>query len=290
MFHMSKKQRNLVFEVLFWVSIIVGLLVMAVVVTVVVILGWLMYNAPTLEPVEGVDVGVVFATGALAFFTAFLWCAAAITARFARAEISTSTAVSSANLTLQLDNRFNSDRALRIRHGAVEFLAERRKLHIDCHHDISPYSTDKSNLWYGLSSDLIDLFNYFDWIGYLTSEEGDAIDREVLRRKLGPWIIHYYDMCKTELDVVQKYHADSWIHLAPLYEAMIEKRKEWYADNNKNPPVVDKEKHEKSLNDFLEREHIRSHRGFIPPTSLISAPLGSGRTRFPQALLPFRRK
>jgi hypothetical protein len=288
MVHMSKKQRNQVFEGLFWVSIIVGLLVMAVVLTIVVILGWLMYSDPTHDPVPGVDGGVVFATGSLAFFTAFLWCAAAITARFARGEISASTAVSSATLTLQLDNRFNSDRALRIRHGAVKFLAERRKLHIDCDHDISPYSTDKSNLWYGLSSDVIDLFNYFDWIGYVTSEEGNAIDREVLRRKLGPWIIHYYDMCKTELDVVQAYHADSWIYLAPLYEAMIEKRNEWYADNNKNPPVVDNEKHEKSLNDFLEREHIRSHRGFNPPPSLISAPSGPGRNRFPQALLPFR--
>ena len=68
----------------------------------------------------------MIATGALALFTAFLWCSAAITARFARAEILTSSAVSSADLTLKLDNRFNSDRALRIRHGAVRFLAEER--------------------------------------------------------------------------------------------------------------------------------------------------------------------
>ena len=70
---------------------------------------------------------MVLATGALALFTAFLWLAAVITARFARSEISTSTAVNSANLTLQPDNRFNSDRALRIRHGAVRFLAETGK-------------------------------------------------------------------------------------------------------------------------------------------------------------------
>jgi hypothetical protein len=259
MVHMSRTWRNRIFEVLFWASMVVGALLIGLAATVVVVLGLRIYFRP---PSEHVDVGVLFATGALALFTAFLWFAAAITARFARAEISTSTAVNSADLTLQLDNRFNSDRALRIRHGAVKFLAERRKLHIDCDDDITPYCSDESDLWYGLNSDLMDLFNYFDWIGYLTSEEGNAIDREVLRRKLGAWIIHYYDMCKDEIDAVQKYHADSWIHLTPLYKDLIKRRKEWYANNDKKPPKVDNEKH---LNAFLQREHVRSHRGFNPP-------------------------
>jgi len=255
---MSRKWKNWIFEGQFWVSIAVGLVLMAVVAR----LGWQVYK----EAPEHVDVGVMLATGALALFTAFLWFAAAITARFARAEISTSTAVNSANLTLQLDNRFNSDRALRIRHGAVKFLAENRKnVRIDCDDDISPYRTDESNLWYGLPSDLIDLFNYFYWIGYLTSEESNAIDREVLRRKLGPWIINYYDMCQTEIDAVQEHHPDRWIYLDPLYEDLIKRREKWYASNKKTLPALDDEK---ELDNFLQREHARSHRGFHPPPTL----------------------
>jgi hypothetical protein len=211
---------------------------------------------------EKSDPGVALATAGLAIFTGLLFFAGAVAATIAGQEIVTSTDVNSATLALQMDNRFVSDRALRIRHGAVKFLAERRKLHIDCDDDITPYCSDESDLWYGLNSDLIDLFNYFDWIGYLTSEEGNAIDREVLRRKLGTWIIQYCDMCKDEIDAVQKYHADSWIHLTPLYKDLIKRRKEWYANNDKKPPKVDNEKH---LNAFLQREHVRSHRGFNPP-------------------------
>ncbi|HEX2742254.1 MAG TPA: hypothetical protein VHM69_17575 [Rubrobacter sp.] len=247
---MSKKWKNRLFEWLFWVSIVAGLLLMSAVFW----LGWQMYS----EAPEHVDVGVVLATGALALFTALLWFAAAITARFARTEISTSTAVSSANLTLALDNRFNSDRALRIRHGAVMCLAEKRDVHIDCDLDISPYRLDLKNRWYGLSSDLIDLFNYFDWIGYLTSDESNAIDRDVLRRKLGPWIINYYQMCEEEIDDVQQGQPDRWVHLDPLYCDLLARRKKWYSDENKSLPDLD---NSEELDAFLQREHVRSHRG-----------------------------
>jgi hypothetical protein len=254
MLSLSNRQKNRIFEWEFRLSVAIGLILMAA----VVVLGWRIYTRP---PSEHVDVGVMFATGALALFTAFLWLAAAITARFARTEISTSTAVNSANLTLQLDNRFNSDRALRIRHGAVCFLAEKRGVRIRCHYDISPYRTDPSNRWYGLTSDLIDLFNYFDWIGYLTSDESNAIDREVVRQKLGPWIIAYYDMCRAEIDRVQEHHPDRWVYLDPLYEDLIDRRKKWYADNKEPLPSIDDEE---ELDSFLQREHVRSHRGFHP--------------------------
>jgi hypothetical protein len=210
---------------------------------------------------KDVDLGIMAATAALALFTAFLWLSAAMTARFAHREISTSTAVNSANLTLQLDNRFNSDRALRIRHGAVRFLAEQRHVPINCEYDISPYRTDQSS-WYGLTSDLIDQFNYFDWIGYLTSDECQAIEREVVRQKLGPWIIAYYEMCRAEIDEVQEHHPDRWVYLDPLYADLIERRKKWYADNREPLPRFDDEE---ELNAFLQREHVRSHRGFHPP-------------------------
>ena len=256
--NMSKARKDQRFERLFRASIIAGsLLILAV-----LVLSLWMALAP---PSEHVDVGVVLATGALALFTALLWFAAAISARFARTEISTSTAVNSATLTLQLDNRFNSDRALRIRHGAVCFLAERRSVHIGCDHDISPYRTDPSNRWYGLPSDLIDLFDYFDWIGYLTDEESNAIDREVMRQKLGPWILNYYDMCQTEIHEVQRHHPDRWIYIDCLYEDLIRRREHWYAANNMTPPAIDTQK---ELNAFLQREHVRSHRGFHPPSYL----------------------
>jgi hypothetical protein len=256
MFHLDRKSSDRIFQGLFWVSIIAGLVLMAF----VVILGWQLYD----EVPDKIDAGVVLATGALALFTAFLWCSAAITARFARAEILTSSAVNSAKLTLQPDNRFNSDRALRIRHGAVLFLAKERGVSIVCDDDITRLRTDPSNLWFGLPSDLIDLFNYFDWIGYLTSEVSQAIDREVVRQKLGPWIINYYDMCRAEIDDVQEHHPDRWIYLEPLYKELINKQKKWYADKKEPLPRFDEDE---ELASFLQREHVRSHRGFHPPRS-----------------------
>jgi len=262
--NMSKAEKQKWFDRFFWISIVVGcLLILAV-----VLLGlWMILLLTVFEIPEHVDVGVAIATGALALFTALLWFAAAITARFARTEISTSTAVNSANLTLQLDNRFNSDRALRIKHGAVRFLAKKWDVHIDCDHNISPYFDDPHNLWNGLlTSDLIDLFNYFDWIGYLTSEESEAIDREMLRRRLGAWIITYYDMCKEELDYVREHYADRWIHLGPFYDDLLARRKNWYAENNKPLPASEgtERNTKEELSAFLQREHVRCHRGFHP--------------------------
>jgi len=256
MIRLAKRWRNRIFEVLFWVSIVVGFLLMTLVLT----LGWQLFD----QFPKQVDAGVVLATGALALFTAFLWCSAAITARFARAEILTSSAVSSADLTLKLDNRFNSDRALRIRHGAVKFLAQKRNLSIACDHNISPYGTEKNSLRYGLSSDLIDLFNFFDWIGYLTSDESNAIDREVVQQKLGPWIVNYYDMCRTEIEVFRENYPDRWVYLASLHEDLIEGRKKWYAAHIEPLPRLDDDE---ELSAFLRREHARSHRGFNPPPS-----------------------
>src|SRR5215208_5804179 len=134
---MNRKLKNNIFEWLFWAAMVFGTLLIAGVVALSV----LVFKYP--ERLGEVESGVALATGALALFTAFLWLAAAITARFARAEIAISTAVNSANLTLQLDNRFNSDRALRIRHGAAQFLANERGVVLECDHDISPYSTDE---------------------------------------------------------------------------------------------------------------------------------------------------
>jgi hypothetical protein len=258
---LSKKAKDQRFELEFGFFVVLGILLMIA----LVVLAWLIFNNYAANPPEGtdvvhVDVGVMVATAALALFTAFLFLAAAITARFARTELTTSTAVNSANLTLQLDNRFNSDRALRIRHGAVRSLAEQRHVPINCEYDISPYRTDTSN-WYGLTSDLIDLFNYFDWIGYLTSEECEAIDREVVRQKLGPWIIAYYEMCRAEIDEVQEHHPDRWVYLDPLYADLIDRRKRWYEDKREPLPRFDDEE---QLNAFLQREHVRSHRGFHP--------------------------
>src|SRR5215204_1709648 len=256
----SRKAKDRRFEWEFRFSLLIGIILMIA----LVVLAWRIYThyaiAPSRKEVP-VDIGVMVATAALALFTAFLFLAAAVTARFARTEISTSTAVSSADLTLKLDNRFNSDRALRIRHGAVKFLAEERGVPLECHDDITPLRSDRSNLWFGLPSDLIDLFNYFDWIGYLTSEESKAIDREVVRQKLGPWIIAYYEMCRAEIDEVQEHHPDRWVYLDPLYADLIDRRKKWYADKREPLPRFDDEG---ELNAFLQREHVRSHRGFHP--------------------------
>jgi Flp pilus assembly pilin Flp len=267
MFHLSHEQKNRMFEGLFWGSMALGFILIIAVLVLGWQLGWqLGYRAPDERATKSVEVGLMVATVALALFTAFLWLSAAITARFARTEIYTSTAVNSANLTLQLDNRFNSDRALRIRHGAVKFLAEKRNVPIECDHEISPYVadvTDRSHLFHGLTSDLMDLFHYFDWIGYLTSPECNAIDREVLRRKLGPWILNYYAMCNAEIQFVLEEDPDRWVHLRPLYDDLINRENQWYADHHIARPKAD---NQEELNAFLQREHVRSHRGFnFPP-------------------------
>src|SRR5215210_1009222 len=220
MFHLSKAVSDRIFQGVYWASILVGLLLTSA----VMVLGWWMIN----EPPKGVDVTVLL-TAILALFTGFTWISGAVRARSARRENARTLAINSANFTLQMDNRFNSGETLLSRHSAVRFLAEQRDVPINCEYDISPYRTDPSSRWYGLPSDLIDLFNYFDWIGYLTSERSNAIDREVVGQRLGPWIINYYEMCRAEIDDVQEHQPDRWAYLDPLYADLIQRRKKWYA-------------------------------------------------------------
>ena len=115
---MRNNWKNRVFEILFWIAIGVG----AVLAIAAILLGWVLYADYFGEREHPEAAAIGSATVVLALFTCFLWLAAAITARFARTEISTTTDVNSANLALQLDNRAHTDRALRIRHGAVWYL------------------------------------------------------------------------------------------------------------------------------------------------------------------------
>jgi hypothetical protein len=171
-FSLSKRHQNTICNLLFWVFMLVG----SVVTLAVLLLALSIY----LDPPQKGDLGVFLVTGATALFAGFTLISGAIAQRFARETQAVTLAITSADFTLQLENQFNSDGSLLMRHGAVKFLAEKRGVFIDCPEDITPYVTDRSILWYGLNSELIDIFNYFDWIGYLTSEEGNTIDREVL--------------------------------------------------------------------------------------------------------------
>src|SRR5918998_1639123 len=215
------------------------------------------------------DPGVGLATAGLALFTGLLFLAAAITAFFAYEQISTSTAVNSADLALQLDNRFNSDRGLRIRHGAVTFLASQRGVTWHCYHNISPYCTGQQ-VWYGLTSDLVDIFNYFDWIGYLVDERTKAVDREVVAQKFGPWFINYYQLCEDEIARVGKKAPPRGKYLPRLYDALIRREKDLYAKLGK-PYRAERES--KEIDKFLQLEHIRSHRGFNPRSDVDEANL-----------------
>jgi hypothetical protein len=215
------------------------------------------------------DPGVALATAGLALFTGLLFVAAAVTAFFAYREISTSTSVNSAALALQMDNRFHSDRALRIRHGAATFLAKhqkdstghpKRNLQLHCYHEISPYATNQE-LWCGLNSDLIDLFNYYDWMGYLADEKTKAVEEEVVAQKFGPWIIMYYQLCKDEIAVVREKYPTRWRYLTPLYNRLIQREKGWYEKLGEAYPG---DRNPEQINVFLQREHVRSHRGFDP--------------------------
>ena len=215
------------------------------------------------------DPGVGLATAGLALFTGLLFLAAAITAFFAYEQISTSTAVNSADLALQLDNRFNSDRGLRIRHGAVTFLASQRGVTWHCYHNISPYCTGQQ-VWYGLTSDLVDIFNYFDWIGYLADERTKAVDREVVGQKFGPWFINYYQICVDEIAQVREKDPARWQYLTRLYDDLIQREKDLYAKLGK-PYHAQRES--KEIDKFLQMEHIRSHRGFNPRSDVDEANL-----------------
>jgi len=218
-----------------------------------------------IPPNEPTDPGVALATAGLAIFTGLLFFAGALAATFAREEILTSTDVNGANLALQLDNRFVSDRALRIRHGAVSYLIETKeelkelKPEFNCQHDISPYSTGQKPR-HGLNSDLIDLFNYFNWIGYLVIQRPRTIDTEVVYQKFGPWIINYYQICKDEIEKVRDAYYDArWRHLKPLYDELIAIEEE--AEVRKTGAYSADRKLE-DIKEFLRREHVRSHRGF----------------------------
>jgi hypothetical protein len=216
------------------------------------------------------DPGVAFATSGLAVFTGLLFFAGAVAAVVAAQEIYTTTDVNSANLALQLDNRAHSDRALRIRHGAVSYLVETRedlkelKAEFACDaQDISPYSNQEP--WRGLNSDLIDLFNYFDWIGYLTSERPRTIHLEVVYRKFGPWIINYYQLCKEELeeDIMQTDPA-RWPYLKRLYYKLIAIEEAYYDEGEYSTEPFPGARTHEELKHWLRREHVRSHRGSDP--------------------------
>jgi hypothetical protein len=233
---------------------------------------------------HGTDPGVALATMALALFTGLLFVFAAATAIFAYEEIRASSianklsaGANSAALALQMDNRFNSDRALRIRHGAVIFLAKHQKdengevkrdLDLECRdfESVSPYATAEINRWNNLPSDLIDLFNYFDWIAYLAIERGETIDLEVVAQKFGPWIINYYQICEKEIEDVLTLYPSRWRYLKPLYKKLIQREKEyWHKNSSENsPPYRDPVRKHEEMDAFLRREHVRSHRRANP--------------------------
>jgi hypothetical protein len=68
---------------------------------------------------------VALATVVLAAFTLLMWVVAVLTADRALKEVYMTTARGSADFTLRLFEVYNSDRFLRIRHGAVMFLQQK---------------------------------------------------------------------------------------------------------------------------------------------------------------------
>ena len=96
------------------------------------------------------------------------------------------------------------------------------ELHCDNPDRISPYAADQNYRWNELTSDLTDIFNYFDWIAYLVIEKSATIDLEVVAQKFGPWIINYYQICEIELDQILKNYPTRWRYLKLLYDKLIE--------------------------------------------------------------------
>lgn len=294
-----------------WLFAILALLLLVLLVGVVAILAILLLSdfssLSTLQPepkdtsseiaTARATIGLTIATVALAAFTSLLVAGTVIIARYtartvdhARREFKASTeareltnTVNSADLTLRLDERFHSDRALRIRHGAATFLLQKRgsPLRIsadsnermgpptaesngECHNNISLYCDQAHK--YGLNSDLIDIFNYFDLIGYLV--EVEAINQEMVWQKFAPWVETYYEVCQQQRMEARRQSPDIWEYLDKLYDGFIRREEEWltkhqhlYPDGYEEPT---EEQQEELRNAWLRMEHVRSHRGSTP--------------------------
>jgi hypothetical protein len=167
------------------------------------------------------------------------------------------TAVTSADLMLRLTEYFNSDRFLRVRHGAVTHL---RLIHLqrqsatlpstlqywNCSKDISPYSQDSLHES-GLNTDLVEVFNFFNMVGDLVEEK--AIREDIALETFAFWIRFYYISCKEEVEQLLRSTAEqeTWKNMTSFYDMAAGK--------------YGAELPREAINAILIREHARTHRG-----------------------------
>jgi hypothetical protein len=197
----------------------------------------------------------------LASFTLLLWILAVITALFARNQLASAIQQadeanrrSKADFTLRLHDTFHNERTLRIRHGAATFLLRERGVKgWRCDKDISPYSDQ--GITCGLSTDLIEIFSFFDRIAYLIYKS-KVLDKTIEVQKYGTWVKYYYDACKPKIDEVQLNYPYVWPDLERFHNEV----NDWMKDHPPPRPLSSPREEEQRLNDFLIREHTRSHR------------------------------
>jgi hypothetical protein len=157
--------------------------------------------------------------------------------------------VSSADLTLKMSEYFNSDRFLRVRHGAVEHLYKKYNLNWTCGDDISPY-TEEDDAALGLTADLREIFNFFDVLGDLIAHqvirEDQAVETFAMTFRM------YYEA--GELDTFRQnlknqQRLPDWTYMDELSERV----------NAHYPDIGPPEPAE--IIKWLAREHTRTHRG-----------------------------
>jgi hypothetical protein len=163
-------------------------------------------------------------------------------------DVKTAMGEKSAEFTLRLHDDFHSDRALRVRHGAVMHLKEQRGLDWDCDENISPHY-DQAIRPDGLNSDVVDVLNMLDRVGFLAYDrESPVVNEAMALDRFGRRVKFYYEACKKEIEDVRRENDRTWWHLNWFYERYNSSRKA-------------AEYTEEAIDRFLKTEHVRSHRG-----------------------------
>jgi len=95
-------------------------------------------------------------------------------------------------------------------------------------------------------------------------EQTTILDLEVVQQKFGHWFIPYYQMCREEIEAVRAEYPHRWRYLPRLYGELIENERKLHEGLKKD---YNGDRSCKEIKNFLQREHIRTHRGGYHPVN-----------------------
>jgi len=91
-------------------------------------------------------------------------------------------------------------------------------------------------------------------------EQTTILDLEVVQQKFGHWFIPYYQMCSKDIKAVRDEYPHRWRYLPRLYAELIKNEKKLHEDLTLKKDY-NEHRSSKEIKNFLQREHIRTHRG-----------------------------